>query len=403
MKTTFIVLATIFVSIVLLIDTKALGDESIKTDLATLGIQASGHHAVRTMAENARVFINRKSTFTQVPKFLQGLQYSVRRFIKKTVSVSCRVKTSGLMYLCLFNDITPKDIGQRNQWEKCGTMTGPGPGGKNVWTIYSANVQAGQILTFPAPDKYGLTVAAKIITKDKTRPLPKMPTTVSAYRQLVGKSVKERPVECFVFGKGQDVTFIMAAIHGHEHMGIQLVQRLAVHLQEHKHLLQDRKVILLPIANPDGVAYYSRTNMRRIDLNRNFPATNRKKIKSAGRQPLSEPEARVINQLIQKYSPNRIISIHQTVGITGPKTEGLVDYDGPGKKLANHMAQYCKLPVKKWGTKPGSLGSYAGVDLGIPIITLELPKFDVGLTSEELWKKYGTTLIAAVVYPEKTK
>ncbi|MHC4637106.1 MAG: hypothetical protein ACYTBV_06315, partial [Planctomycetota bacterium] len=85
------------------------------------------------------------------------------------------------------------------------------------------------------------------------------------------------------------------------------------------------------------------------------------------------------------------------------KTAGMIDHDGPGEALAKHMAQYCKLSAQKWGTSPGSLGSYAGVDLGIPIITLELPKYDVELSSEHLWKKYGTALISAVVYPKNVK
>jgi protein MpaA len=61
------------------------------------------------------------------------------------------------------------------------------------------------------------------------------------------------------------------------------------------------------------------------------------------------------------------------------------------------------LPVKKLGAKPGSLGSYAGVDLGIPVITFEMRQNDSKLDSETLWRRYGKALVAAIVYPDKVE
>lgn len=255
------------------------------------------------------------------------------------------------------------------------------------------------MLTFPQPDKFGLTVAAKKITLEKTRPMPQMPASLSAYRHIAGKSVEGHLIEYFMLGKGDDIAFNLAAIHGDEHMGIPLVQWLAIYLHEHPHLLQGHKVILMPIANPDGVVHYSHLNANDVDLNRNFDAANWRKGNWRGTHALSEPEARIIKQLIQEYFPNRIVSIHQIVRLFGPKTAGMVDHDGPRERLAKD----CKLSAQKWGTPPSSLGSYAGVDLGIPIITLELPKYDIELSSEHLWKKCGTALITAVVYPENVK
>ena len=75
--------------------------------------------------------------------------------------------------------------------------------------------------------------------------------------------------------------------------------------------------------------------------------------------------------------------------------------DGPGQQLANHMAQYCDLPVKKLGAKPGSLGSYAGETLGIPIITVEMLAEDSDLDYESLWRKYGKMLLAAITFPNR--
>ena len=146
------------------------------------------------------------------------------------------------------------------------------------------------------------------------------------------------------------------------------------------------------MANPDGYANNTRYNAKGVDLNRNFEAANRINTRQTGLIPLSEPEARVIRQLIQEYKPDRIVSIHQPLSC--------IDYDGPGKMLADRMGQYCALPVKKVGARPGSLGSYAGVTLGIPIITFEMTEADSKLDSVALWQKYGRALLAAIVYPD---
>jgi protein MpaA len=194
--------------------------------------------------------------------------------------------------------------------------------------------------------------------------------------------------------RADDVVLIMATIHGSEPAGTPLVRRLTDHLAKHPRLLAGRKVVLLPLANPDGMARGTRTNARRVDLNRNFPSANWSKRAKNGSQPLSEPESRAVFELIETHRPRRIVSIHQPLG--------LIDYDGDAKPLADAMAARSDLPVKRLGSKPGSLGSYAGVTKGIPIITLELPRAAGGMDSETLWKRYGPMLLAAIRYPEPT-
>jgi protein MpaA len=224
-------------------------------------------------------------------------------------------------------------------------------------------------------------------------PTPTPPAAVQ-YR-IAGTSVQGRPIMYTVLGQGQDVTLIIAAIHGDESAGTGLVQRLAGYFKQSPHLSEGRTVVLVPVANPDGAAYNTRNNANKVDLNRNFATANRINNAEFGRTALSEPEAIAIYQLIRQYNPDRIVSIHAPLGC--------IDYDGPGYALASRMAQYCNLPIKKLGAKPGSLGSYAGVTLGIPIITFELSQSDSGLGSETLWQRYGKALIGAVVYPERVQ
>ena len=225
---------------------------------------------------------------------------------------------------------------------------------------------------------------------------PKVPTfLIPGQYRIVGTSVQRLPILSFVLGQGSDVTFILASIHGNEPAGTLLVRRLGKYLQQEPQLMDRRTVVLLAVANPDGMAHNSRFNANGVDLNRNFPASNRLNNIKSGATAFSEPEARLVKQIIEQYSPDRIVSVHQPLAC--------IDYDGPGTNLAVRMAQYCSLPVKKLGPKPGSLGSYAGVDLGIPIITFEMRQNDSELDSETLWRRYGKALIAAIVYPDPVK
>ena len=219
-----------------------------------------------------------------------------------------------------------------------------------------------------------------------------LPTVVfpSQYH-IVGTSIQQRPIMCLVLGEGPDVTLIMATIHGNEPAGTPLVRYLAWYLRQRPEMLAGRKVVLMAVANPDGMANSTRYNAKGIDLNRNFEAKNRINSKQTGLTALSEPEARAIRQVIMQYKPDRIVSIHQPLNC--------IDYDGPARMLAERMGQYCALPVKKLGARPGSLGSYAGVTLGIPIITFEMLPADSQLNSVALWQKYGRALLAAIVYP----
>ncbi|OHB74611.1 MAG: hypothetical protein A2Z25_15715 [Planctomycetes bacterium RBG_16_55_9] len=225
---------------------------------------------------------------------------------------------------------------------------------------------------------------------DSPRPLT---STLPPQYRIAGASVEGRPMLYVALGQGPDVTFILGTIHGNEPAGTVLVRRLTRHLEQNRELLTGRTVVLLPVANPDGLVYGKRQNAHDVDLNRNFIAANRRGDVQGGPDALSEPEAKAIYQLIQQYSPDRIVSLHQPLAC--------IDYDGPGQQLANHIAQFCDLPVKKLGAMPGSLGSYAGVTLGIPIITFEMQAEDSDLDTESLWRKYGNALLAAITYPNR--
>ena len=213
--------------------------------------------------------------------------------------------------------------------------------------------------------------------------------TVFAYEEIIiGRSMSERTISCRLLGDGPEVILIMATIHGSEPAGTPLVEALHVYLRDHPAPVSGRTIMLIPVANPDGISNGTRTNARGVDLNRNFPADNFRPRKRNGGRPLSEPESQALYDLILARRPVRIVSIHQPLSC--------VDYDGPAADLARAMAAAAELPVRKLGGQPGSLGSWAGETLGIPIITVELPAGASILTQDELWQRYGEMLLVAI-------
>ncbi|HLD34826.1 MAG TPA: DUF2817 domain-containing protein, partial [Patescibacteria group bacterium] len=180
----------------------------------------------------------------------------------------------------------------------------------------------------------------------------------------IGRSVEKRLIRLSVLGNGENTTLFIAAIHGDEPAGTSLAAQLEKYLVDHRKLLKDKKVLIIPIANPDGFAAQTRSNANGIDLNRNFNADNRANNNRNGYFALSEPESEAIYKIIEKYQPQKVVSIHQPFAC--------IDYDGPAAELAAIMSERCGLEVKKLGALCGSLGSYVGIEKNTAIITVEL-------------------------------
>lgn len=210
--------------------------------------------------------------------------------------------------------------------------------------------------------------------------------------QTLGTSVEGRTVFAMEKGSGDKTTLIFGGFHGDEMLGVELVLAYAEYLS-HPEVSPGSKVVVIPCLNPDGLVRGTRTNAREIDINRNFPTANwtdaaRASRYNPGPKAASEPETQIAIELIEQYQPDRIVSVHIPLEA--------VNYDGPAKELAEHMAMLTGYPVKAdigYAT-PGSFGTYAGKELGIPVITLELPQS----TLNEVWEINRKALDAATEY-----
>ena len=167
---------------------------------------------------------------------------------------------------------------------------------------------------------------------------------------------------------------VIGGIHGDEFSSVSVVFKWMDILNEHHSGLFHWRII--PSSNPDGLLgkKSQRQNANGVDLNRNFPTSDwdhdalsywRTKASSQprrypGKESNSEPETKWLVEQINSFDPDVIISMHAPYH--------LVDYDGP----PTAPRQLGSLYLRKLGTFPGSLGNYAGVDLELPIVTVEL-------------------------------
>ncbi len=244
---------------------------------------------------------------------------------------------------------------------------------------------------------------------------PEIWNHVLVEHEIAGTSVEGRPIELVIIrdrdNMGQlssssgtrqaQTVLLIAGIHGNEPAGIPLLSTLLDEAPSLQSALQNRTVVMLPCINPDGVFHQRRTNLNHVDLNRNFDSANWKKPHSRrhGPTPLSEPESQIIVDVIARFKPTRILTIHQPIGC--------IDYDGPNEtqEIAFAMAESImqRLPVRKLGTRNGSLGSFAGVDLGLPTLTVELKRGDEKIDASELWDMYGSMILTFIAWPESTE
>ena len=206
--------------------------------------------------------------------------------------------------------------------------------------------------------------------------------------ERTSRSVEGRTIEVWSLGEGPETVLVIAAIHGNERAGLPLVKRLREVLASEPGRIEGRRVVIVPIANPDGFAADQRHNANGVDLNRNFPATNRREGPAFGESALSEPESMCLASLIEGERPVRIVTIHQPLGC--------IDWDGPAEEIVERIRALDTLPVHRLGARDGSLGSWAGEDLGVPVITLELPGGMDGKGTDYLWERFGPLLLIAL-------
>jgi murein peptide amidase A len=215
----------------------------------------------------------------------------------------------------------------------------------------------------------------------------------------------------------ENTTLVLCGVHGDEITPVKFCWDLINELKNN-HTFQDKLVVVAPLVAPDSFlkSKPTRTNGRGVDVNRNFPTADWKadaikrwkqnlksdKRKFPGHSAASEQETIFQMNLILRYKPNKVVSVH------APLT--LLDYDGPSLKAESGIG--AKLLLEQMSSKadgykvsnypifPGSLGNWAGKEKKIPTYTLELPNSNPQ-ESLKFWNLFKDAVIYAVEHKMK--
>lgn len=200
---------------------------------------------------------------------------------------------------------------------------------------------------------------------------------------VIGHTVLGRPIEAVHFApadyaRARPPAVIFGGIHGDEAASVLQAERLVEELLERP---PGRHAWIVPCANPDGVLAGAKNNAHDVDLNRHFAAANWSAVGKPGyfpgTAPEVEPEVRALVGLIERAAATRLIALHATYRC--------FNWDGGGRALAEELAAmtpgYPATGDLGYPT-PGSFGSKYGVDLGLEVVTVEVPYLAV---DEQAW------------------
>lgn len=166
-----------------------------------------------------------------------------------------------------------------------------------------------------------------------------------------------------LYGNKNSSIIVIGCFHGDEPQGKYLIE-------EYLKNVGSTHLCFIPCLNEYGYKNNVRTNYNGVDLNRNFPTKNwilsEKDNFYGGSEPASEEETKFVIDTVEKNNPKLILTLHAPYKV--------VNYDGDGKEISEKISEIIGYPVEEsiGYPTPGSFGTWAGAEKGIPVITLEL-------------------------------
>ena len=207
--------------------------------------------------------------------------------------------------------------------------------------------------------------------------------------RTIGHSIEGRDIRLRTVGTGPRVVLWINGIHGNEPEGALSTARLPDAFGADSARTARVTLHLIEDINPDGHAADSRFNAAGIDLNRNYPLAFAP-AKRHSTQPLDQPESILLAGRIAALQPDLIISVH-----SWPEKH-FINYDGPAAALSERfsaLSGYLVVPSDGFHPTPGSLGSWVGIGMGIPILTLEHER---GANPIHCWQRTGSAILAVI-------
>lgn len=208
--------------------------------------------------------------------------------------------------------------------------------------------------------------------------------TICGTSAVIGYSVQGRPIIAYYFGNGSKTILFTGGIHGEERSAQQTMQAWADYLMVNAYKIPaDKRVVVVPNLNPDGIARGVRNNVNNVNLGRNYPTANWKaSIDTAsgilptggGTEAGSEPETKAIMALTSQLRPRLEISFHAQGRLVGANKVGdSVAIGDMYAKTVGYGTMFYNAEEVMGYSITGEYEEWMGEQFGTPAILIELP------------------------------
>ena len=208
--------------------------------------------------------------------------------------------------------------------------------------------------------------------------------TTCGYAWTIGTSVQGRSIVAYSFGSGSKTILLTGGIHGSEPSSTTTLQAFVGWLRANAYRIPgDKRIVVVPNTNPDGIAIGKRYNARDVNLGRNFPTknwsaaidtANGRLPKGGGTSAGSEPEAKALIRLTRQLRPRLEVSYHARGSLVGANKYG------DSVRIGNIYAQTVGYGTMYYNAEDvmgyamtGEYEDWMGEEMNIPAILIELP------------------------------
>ncbi len=219
---------------------------------------------------------------------------------------------------------------------------------------------------FVAPDR---GINARTISERKGSAAAVGTRTASGW-VIVGHSANGEAIHTRTLGNGHKTTLIVAGLDGEDIIAVNWIDRFVRQLQETPEVVRDHTLVFLRAVNPDGLMSRQFENANNVALTRNFPTAGYRPggRPSAGKGPASEPETRVLLQVLYDLQPQRVVHV-----MSSPR-KSAAECNGVASEATASLSAIRGMSVQTLDTKAhaGSLEDFVTTVLGAEMVSLQL-------------------------------
>lgn len=296
----------------------------------------------------------------------------------------------------------------------------------DAWTVTHTCQRCGNVVVESLPGQKPARIydGASLLTYEDTlywvdRFEQMYPDLIHSY--VGAQAVNGTDIRVVTFGKGSRYLLFNGNLHAREYITTNYLlevldeyayayaNNLSIGSYQIKPLLDEFTLVIIPCCNPEGRAIalggnvQYKANGRGVDLNWNFPVKwEYKESGIAGPHAGSEPETRMLMQLLKNYPFEMVIDCHNAGNVVYYCDDGCTyAFIARSKAIVAALTAECGFRFYSNSAGPG-FGSYSRHS-GVPAFTFELwptleHPIDCSGFYEKIWDKVATLPAIAMTY-----